>query len=97
MIRYDNRYDTLGQPLGTPDQEGARERGKILIVVAGRCGSRGPQGRITTVVFQFGLGDDWLKGAKMVRELEGTISTPQVGSLELKKLKELVDVVNHVK
>jgi len=59
--------------------------------------SRGPQGRITTVVFQFGLGDDWLKGAKMVRELEGTISTPQVGSLELKKLKELVDVVNHVK
>jgi len=58
---------------------------------------RGPQGRITTVVFQFGLGDDWLKGAKMVRELEGTISTPQVGSLELKKLKELVDVVNHVK
>jgi len=39
MIRYDNRYDTLGQPLGTPDQEGARERGKILIVVAGRCGS----------------------------------------------------------
>ena len=58
---------------------------------------RGPQGRITTVVFQFGLGDDWLKGAGMVRELEGTISTPQVGSLELKKLKELVDVVNHVK
>ena len=57
---------------------------------------RGPQGRITTVVFQFGLGDDWLKGAKMVRELEGTISTPQVGSLELKKLKELVDV-NHAK
>jgi len=49
------------------------------------------------VVFQFGLGDDWLKGAKMVRELEGTISTPQVSSLELKKLKELVDVVNYVK
>ena len=49
------------------------------------------------MVFQFGLGDDWLKGAKMVRELEGTISTPQVGSVELKKLKELVDVVNHVK
>jgi len=33
----------------------------------------------------------------MVRELEGTISTPQVGSLALKKFKELVDVVNHVK
>jgi len=49
------------------------------------------------VVFQFGLGGDWLKGAKMVRELEGTISTPQVCSLALKKLKELVDVVNHVK
>ena len=48
------------------------------------------------MVFQFGLGDDWLEGAKIVRELEGTIST-QVGSLELKKLKELVDVVNHVK
>jgi len=48
--------------------------------------SRGPQGRIAKAVFQFGLGDDWLKGAKMVRELEGTISTPQVGSLALKGL-----------
>jgi len=27
-------------------------------------------------VFPFGLKDDWLKGAKMVGELEGTISTP---------------------
>ena len=49
------------------------------------------------MVFRFGLGDDWLKGAKMVRELEGTISTPQVSSLELKQLKGLVDIVNHVK
>ena len=50
---------------------------------------RGPQGRIAKAVFQFGPGGDWLKGAKMVRELEGTISTPQVGSLALKKLKGL--------
>jgi len=46
-----------------------------------RSYNRGPQGRIAKAVFEFGLGDDWLKGAKMVRELEGTISTPQVGSL----------------
>ena len=26
------------------------------------------------MVFQFGLGDDWLKGARSVGELEGTIS-----------------------
>jgi len=28
--------------------------------------SKGPQGRIVTVVFQFGLGDDWLKVARSV-------------------------------
>jgi len=56
---------------------------------------RGPQGRIAIVVFQFGLGDDWIKGAKTVRELEGTISTPQICSLALKKLNELVNAVNY--
>ena len=69
--------------------------GSHLVVAARACQpkssyNRGPQGRIAKAVFQFGLGDDWLKGAKMVRELEGTISAPQVGSLALKKLKGIV-------
>ena len=37
---------------------------------------RGPQGRIAEAVFQFGLGDDWLKGAKIVRELDSSSRFP---------------------
>jgi len=37
---------------------------------------RGPQGRITKAAFQFRLGDDWLKGAKMVRELDSSSRFP---------------------
>ena len=47
---------------------------------------RAPQGRIAMVIFQFGLGEDWLKGAGMAGEPEGTISTPRVDSLAPKKL-----------
>jgi len=55
----------------------------------------GPRGRIAVVVFRFGLGDCWINGAMMVRELEGTISTPQICSLALKKLNELVNAVDY--